>query len=329
MPSTSKSRLSVAALACAAFAFGSLAAHSQGAWPTKTVKIISVFPPGGSVDQVARVFAAHLTQQTGQQFIVEDRGGASGSIGTQVVATSPPDGYTFGVVFDTHGVNPSLIPNLPYDTVKDLASVMLVGTSPMAIVASAEQPYKDFRDVLAAAKAKPGTVAIGSIGTGSLGHLAIAQIDKAKGVDITHIPYRGGGPLMTDVIGGQVPLAIGSVFLVNPHVKAGKLRALAVTSAKPSPQLPGVATVAEQGVPGFSALSWWGVIAPAHTPAAIVKRMNEELNKALKDPKVSKSLTDQGIEIMGGPPEELDKFVRVEMAKWAAVVKENGIKAGD
>jgi tripartite-type tricarboxylate transporter receptor subunit TctC len=134
---------------------------------------------------------------------------------------------------------------------------------------------------------------------------------------------------MTDVLGGQVPLGIGSVYLVNPHVKGGKVKALAVTSSKPSPQLPGVATVAEQGVPGFSALSWWGVIAPAHTPAPILKRMNEELNKALKDPRVAASLTDQGIEIVGGPPEELDRFVRAEMAKWAAVVKENGIKAGD
>ena len=325
----SKSRAPLVAFACAFLWLVPLAAHSQGAWPNKPVRIISVFPPGGSVDQVARIFAAQLTQQTGQQFIVDNRGGASGSIGTQLVATSPPDGYTFGVVFDTHAVNPSLIPNLPYDTVRDLASVMLVGTSPMAIVAHASQPYKDFRDVLAAAKAKPGSVAIGSIGTGSLGHLAIAQIDKAKGVEITHIPYRGGGPLMTDVLGGQVPLAIGSVYLVNPHVKGGKVRALAVTSTKPSPQLPGVATVADQGVPGFSALSWWGVIAPAHTPASILKRMNEELNKALKDPKVASSLTDQGIEIVGGPPEELDRFLRAEIAKWAAVVKENGIKAGD
>jgi len=325
----SKSCAPLVAFACAFLWLVPLAAHSQGAWPNKPVRIISVFPPGGSVDQVARIFAAQLTQQTGQQFIVDNRGGASGSIGTQLVATSPPDGYTFGVVFDTHAVNPSLIPNLPYDTVRDLASVMLVGTSPMAIVAHASQPYKDFRDVLAAAKAKPGSVAIGSIGTGSLGHLAIAQIDKAKGVEITHIPYRGGGPLMTDVLGGQVPLAIGSVYLVNPHVKGGKVRALAVTSTKPSPQLPGVATVADQGVPGFSALSWWGVIAPAHTPASILKRMNEELNKALKDPKVASSLTDQGIEIVGGPPEELDRFLRAEIAKWAAVVKENGIKAGD
>ncbi len=319
-----KSRIALAALLVALAG----AAHAQAPWPNKPVKFISVFPPGGSVDQVARIFAAQLTTQLGQQVIVDNRGGASGSIGTQVVATSPPDGYTFGVVFDTHGVNPSLIPNLPYDTVKDLASVMLVGTSPMAIVASAGQPFKDFRDVLAAAK-KPGGVAIGSIGTGSLGHLAMAQIGNLQKAEFNHIPYRGGGPLMTDAIGGQVPLAIGTVFLVNPHVKGGKLKALAVTSPKPSPQMPGIAPVADQGVPGFSALAWWGIIAPAATPAPILKRMNEELNKALKNPAVAEKLTGQGMDIVGGPPEELDRFVRGEIARWAQVVKDNHIKAGD
>jgi len=312
----------IAALAALAFA-----AQAQ-TWPTKPVKIIAVFPPGGSVDQVARIFAAQLTTQTGQQFIVENKGGASGSIGTQAVATSPPDGYTFGVVFDTHAVNPSLIPNIPFDTVKDLAPVMLVGTSPMAIVAHVSQPYKDFRDVLAAAKAGQ-SVNYGSIGTGSLGHLAMTQVANQQKVELTHIPYRGGGPLMTDAIGGQVPLAIGTVFLVNPHVKGGKVKALAVTSPKPSPQMPGVAPVADQGVPGFSALAWWGVIAPANTPPAIVRRMHEELSRALKDPGVAQKLTEQGMEIVGGGPEELDKFVRGEIARWAQVVKENRIKAGD
>ena len=313
-----------AAVAALAFQPAALAQS----WPTKPVRIISVFPPGGSVDQVARIFAAKLTEQMHQQFIVENKGGASGSIGTQAVAAAAPDGYTFGVVFDTHAVNPLLL-NMPFDTLKDLAPVMLVGTSPMAIVASVNQPYKDFRDIIAAARAKPGSVSIGSIGTGSLGHLAIAQISKAEKVDITHIPYRGGGPLMTDALGGQVPLAIGSVFLVTPHVKGGKLKALAVTSLKPSPQLPGAMPVAEQGVPGFSALSWWGVIAPAKTPQPIIQKMYEELAKALKDPKVAKQLSDQGIDIVGGGPAELDKWVRGEMAKWAVVVKENNIKAGD
>jgi tripartite-type tricarboxylate transporter receptor subunit TctC len=313
----------------AALASTLLAAQAQAPWPSKPVKLISVFPPGGSVDQVARVFAAQLTQQTGQQFIVDNRGGASGSIGTQVVATSPPDGYTFGVVFDTHAVNPSLIPNLPFDTLKDLAPVMLVGTSPMAIVANTSQPYKDFRDVLAAARQKPGGVAFGSIGTGSLGHLAMAQIGNLQKVEFTHVPYRGGGPLMTDAVGNQVPLAIGTVFLVNPHVRGGKLRALAVTSALPSPQMVGVKTVAEQGVPGFSALAWWGVIAPKGTPPAVVKRMYDELSKALRDPAVADKLTQQGMEIVGGGPEELDRFLRGEIARWAKVVGENKIQAGD
>jgi tripartite-type tricarboxylate transporter receptor subunit TctC len=314
-------------LVAALFTLLAGAVLAQGGWPSKPVKIISVFPPGGSVDQVARVFAAQLTAQLGQQFIVDNRGGASGSIGTQVVATSPPDGYTFGVVFDTHAVNPSLIPNLPFDTVKDLAPVMLVGTSPMAIVAHASQPYKDFREVLAAAKTQP--VAFGSIGTGSLGHLAMTQIGNLRQVEFTHIPYRGGGPLMTDAIGGQVPLAIGTVFLVNPHVKGGKVKALAVTSAKPSPQMQGVATVADQGVPGFAALAWWGVIAPANTPQPIVKRMYEELSKALKNPAVAQKLTEQGMDIVGGGPEDLDRFLRGEISRWAAVVRDNKIKAGD
>jgi tripartite-type tricarboxylate transporter receptor subunit TctC len=320
-----RSILTVVVAALAAIA--STVANAQGAWPTKPVKIIAPFPPGGSVDQVARVFAAQLTQQLGQQFIVENRTGASGSIGTQVVATSPPDGYTFGVVFDTHAVNPSLIPNIPFDTLKDLAPVMLVGTSPMAIVTHVSQPYKDFRDLLAAAKKQP--VPFGSIGTGSLGHLAMLQIANLQHVEFTHIPYRGGGPLMTDAVGGQVPVAIGTVFLVNPHVKGGKLKALAVTSDKPSPQLPGVGTVAQQGVPGFSALAWWGVIAPAATPPAIVKRMHEELARALANPAIAEKLTAQGMDIVGGGPGELDKFLRGEMARWSEVVKANKIQAGD
>jgi len=299
------------------------------AWPAKPVKIIVGFPPGGSVDQVSRIFAAQLTQSLGQQFVVENRTGASGSIGAQAVATSPPDGYTWGVVFDTHAVNPSLIPNIPFDTLKDLAPVMLIGTSPMALVANVAQPYKDFRDVLAQAKKQPGSVAFGSIGTGSLGHLAMMQVGNLQGVEFTHVPYKGGGPLMTDAIGNQVPLAIGTVFLVTPHVKGGKLKALAVTSLKATAQLPGALPMADQGVPGFSALAWWGVIAPAKTPPELVKRMHDELEKALKNPAVSQKLTDQGMDIDGGGPEVLDKFLRGEITRWAAVVKKNGIRAGD
>jgi tripartite-type tricarboxylate transporter receptor subunit TctC len=308
----------------AGFAAGALAQ----AWPVKPVRIISPFPPGGSVDQVARILAAQLTTQTGQQFIVENRTGASGAIGTQAVASAPPDGYTWGVVFDTHAVNPSIMPDLPYDTMKDVGSVMLIGTAPMVIVAHPGVPVNDFRDVLAKLRER-ANLPIGSIGSGSLGHLAVAQIGNLQGVEFNHIPYKGGGPLMIDAIGGQVPLAIGSLFLVSPHVKGGKVKALAVTSAQRSPQLPNVATVAEQGVPGFSALAWWGFIASSKTPAALVKSMYDQLSTAVRDPAVREKLTQQGIDISGVGPEEMDKFLRAEVARWAKVVRDNRIRAGD
>ena len=317
-------RLMIAIALCAA----SAAAGAQ-AWPTKPVRIVAVFPPGGSVDQVARVLSQQLSTQLGQTFVVENRGGASGSIGTAEVARAAPDGYTFAVVFDTHAVNPSLIPNLAFDTTKDLAPVTLIGTSSMALVAHVAQPYKDFRDVIAAAKAKRGGVAYGSIGTGSLGHLAMAQLGNQLGVEFTHVPYKGGGPLMNDAIAGQVPLAIGTVFLVTPPVKSGRVKALAVTSGRADEQLPGVQPMAAQGAPGFEALAWWGVFAPAGTPAPIVRRMHEEIAKALKVPAIAERLTGQGMTLRGAGPEELGSFVSAEIARWAKVVKDNGIKSGD
>ncbi|HEY3178694.1 MAG TPA: tripartite tricarboxylate transporter substrate binding protein [Casimicrobiaceae bacterium] len=298
-------------------------------WPTKPVKIIAVFPPGGSVDQVARILAQQLTQQTGQQVIVENRGGASGSIGTAAVAKAEPDGYTLAVVFDTHAVNPTLIPNLPFDTLRDLTPIMLVGKGGMALVTHPDQPYKSFRDVVAAAKAKPGSVSFGTIGAGSLGHLAMAQLGNQLGVEFNHIPYRGGGPLMNDAIGNQVPLAIGSVFLVNPYVTSGRLRAIAVTSAKPDPKLPGAEPIANQGAPGFEAYTWWGVFAPAKLPPALAKSVYEALAKGAKTPAVIERLSAQGMEVLGAPPAELDDFVRKEMPRWAKVIKDNNIKAGD
>jgi tripartite-type tricarboxylate transporter receptor subunit TctC len=299
-------------------------------WPSiKPVKIIAVFPPGGSVDQVARALAQQLNIQTGQTFVVDNRGGASGSIGTAALAKSEPDGYTIGVVFDTHAVNPSLIPNLPFDTLKDLTPLMLVGTGAMALVANAAQPYTSFRDVVAAARAKPGTVAYGTIGAGSIGHLVMTQLGNQLGVEWIHVPYRGGGPLMSDAVANQVPLAIGSVFLVNPHVATGRLRALAVTSAKPDPSLPGVETIAAQGVPGFEAYTWWGVFAPGNLPAPLVKRIYDELAKAINAPAVREKLVAQGIEVSGAPGDQLDQFVRKEMARWAKVIKDNNIKSGD
>jgi tripartite-type tricarboxylate transporter receptor subunit TctC len=318
-----------AVLSC--FAFTQTIAQEAN-WPTKPVRLIAVFPPGGSVDQVARALAAQLSTQLNQQFIVENKGGGNGTIGTSAVAQAAGDGYTFGVVFDTHAVNPSLIPTMPFNTVKDLASVMLVGTAPMALVTHPSQPYRSFKDVVAASKAKPGSVAYGTIGSGSLAHLAMTQLGNSLGVEFTHVPYRGGGPLMVDAVGGQVPVAVGTVFLVNPHVKAGKLIPLGLTSNKPDPQMPGVIPFSQQGVAGltnFEALAWWGVIAPASTPPALVKRMNDELVKALKVPALADKLSAQGIDLLSSSPAQMDAFMKTEIERWAKVVKDNKIKAGD
>lgn len=298
-------------------------------WPSKPVRVIAVFPPGGSVDQVARVLAQQMSAQTGQTFIVENRGGASGSIGTAAIAKAEPDGYTIGVVFDTHAVNPSLIPNLPFDTLRDLTPLMLVGTGGMALVTNVAQPYKSFRDVVAAAKVRPGGLAYGTIGAGSIGHLTMTQLGNQLGVEFNHIAYRGGGPLMSDAIANQVPLAIGSVFLVSPHVASGRLRAIAVTSLKADRSLPGVEPIAAQGVPGFEAYTWWGVLAPGNMPVALAKRIYEELAKAINTPSVRDKLTAQGIDVSGASGEELEAFVRTEMMRWAKVIKDNNIKSGD
>ena len=207
---------------------------------------MAVFPPGGSVDQVARILAQPLSQQLGQSVIVENKGGASGSIGTAAVAAAAPDGYTFAVVFDTHGVNPSLIPGLPFDTRKDLAPVVLVGTSAMVLATHTASEYKTFADVIAAVKAKKN-VNYGSIGSGSLGHLAMALLGKNGSLNWQHVPYKGGGPLMSDAVAGHVPLSIASVFVTKPHIDSKRMRPLAVTTSKRAAELPDVPTVAESG----------------------------------------------------------------------------------
>ncbi len=313
-------------LAGAALALVTCAALAQ-TWPDKPIRLISVFPPGGSVDQVARVLAQQLSKQIGQSVIVENVGGASGSIGTAAVARAVPDGSTFGVVFDTHGTNPGLIPNISFDTIKDLEHVTLIGTSPMALVASAKSKYMKFADVNADARSIKG-ITIGSIGTGSLGHLAMIQAGKQDGWSWTHVPYRGGGPLMNDVIAGHTPLGIGTVFLVMPHVKAGTVRPIAITGAKRHSSLPDTPTLAESGVRNFEALAYWGVIAPAKTPPVIVERMNAELQKALKDPAVAERLSAQGMTITGNGPAEFKAFTQKEIERWRKVVKDNGITAG-
>ncbi|MEY3794107.1 MAG: hypothetical protein RLZZ521_1435 [Pseudomonadota bacterium] len=297
------------------------------AWPTRQpIRLVAVFPPGGSVDQVARIIAQPLSQQLGQTVIVENRGGASGTIGTAAVVQAPADGYTFAVVFDTFGVNPSLTPSMPFDSKKDLTPMVVVGTSPMVLATHAGSEYKTFAEVVAAAKAKKN-VSFGTIGNGSLGHLAMALLGKDANVEWTHIPYKGGGPLMSDAVAGHVPLSIASIFVTKPHIDSGRMRPLAVTTSKRSPDLPNVPTIAENGYAGFEAPAWWAFLASSKTPPEIIKRMNEELNKVLKNPEVAKKLDAQGIDIMGGSPEQARSFIEKQMVIWAKVVKDNDIKA--
>ena len=295
-------------------------------WPTRQpIKLVAVFPPGGSVDQVSRLLAPHLQQELGQNVIVENKGGASGSIGAAQVAASAPDGYTFAVVFDTHGVNPALIPNLPFDSKKDLSTVIVIGTSPMVLATHVNSEFKTFADVVAAAKAAKGA-SYGSIGSGSLGHLAMALLGKNGGLSFNHIPYKGGGPLMNDAVAGHVPLSIGSVFVTKPHIDSKRMRALAVTTSKRSPDLPDVPTIAESGFAGFEAPAWWAVLAPGKTPADIVQRMNAAINKVMKNPEVAKRLDAQGIDVLGGTPQAGQAFVERQMDIWGKVVKDNNIK---
>ncbi len=297
------------------------------AWPLKQpIKLVAVFPPGGSVDQVARILAPALQQTLGQTVVVDNKGGASGAIGTGMVAASPPDGYTFAVVFDTHGVNPSLQASMAFDTRKDLAAVALVGTGSMVLATFADSGFKTFADVLAAAKAKKN-VTYGSIGSGSLGHLAMALLAKRDNLDLVHVPYRGGGPLMNDALAGHVQLSIGSVFLTKPHLDSKRLRPLAVTTSQRSSKLPDVPTVAESGYAGFDAPAWWAVLAPAKTPADIVLRLNEAINKVLDQPDVRDKLSAQGIDITRTSPAAAQVFIEGQIDIWAKVVRDNGIKA--
>ena len=297
------------------------------AWPTKQpIKLVAVFPPGGSVDQVARIIGPVLSQQLGQSVIVENKGGASGVVGTGSVLAAPADGYTFAVVFDTHGVNQSLNPSMPYDSKKDLVPLILVGTSAMVLTSNVNNEFKTFTDVVNAAKAKKN-VSFGTIGNGSLGHLAMALLGKNGNMEFTHIPYKGGGPLMTDAVAGHVPLAIGTGFLSKPHIENKRIRPLAVTSLKRVTELPDVPTIAEAGYPGFEAPAWWALLASAKTPPDIVKRMNEELNKALQNPDIANKLSAQGIEISGGSVDKAKTFIDKQLDTWAKVVRENGIKS--
>lgn len=316
----------VTGLLAALAALPMLAQHVD--WPTRPVRFIVPFPPGGTTDPMARLVGSKLTLVLDQQFIVDNRPGASGSMGAGIAAKATPDGYTFLFVFDTHAVNPTLIPNLPFDTVKDLAPVMLVATAPNAIVTNVAKPYKSFGDVIKAAKAKPDSVTFGSIGSGSLGHLTLTLVQQTGGFKIVHVPYKGGGPMTVAALGGEIDLAIGTVALLTPYVKGGKLRAIAVTGDRRSSALPDVPSLAEQGFPGFSALAWWGIFAPAGTSKPIMDKFHAELTKVFNLPEVRKQLVETlGMDLVVSSPDALQKFLVSEIARWGKVVRENNIRA--
>jgi tripartite-type tricarboxylate transporter receptor subunit TctC len=308
------------------FAALSLPAIAQD-WPTKPVKFIVPFPPGGSVDPLARLLGAKLTDDLKQSFIVENRPGAGGSIGAAAVAKAAPDGYTFLVSFDSQGVNQALIANLPYDTLKDFAPVMLVGTAPYAIATQAGKPWKSFGDVVAASKAKPESVTIGSIGNGTLGHLLLVQAQQMGNFKITHVPFAGGGPMNQNILGGQIDMGAGSVALLAPQVKGGKMRAIATTGDKRTATMPDVPTLIEQGFPGLTAYAWWGIYAPAGTPKPIIDKFHAELVKVLSQPDVRKTLAETlGMDLVVSSPEALQKWTAEQLARWGKVVRDNGIK---
>jgi len=295
-------------------------------WPSKPVKFVSPYPPGGSVDPLARIFAAKLTESLKQNFIVENRTGASGIIGTDYVAKSAPDGYTFVFIFDTHAVHQALNPKLPFDPVKDFAPVMLVGYAPMAITTGTMKPYKNFQDVLAAAKTGSG-VTLGNVGNGSLAHLTTIVLNQASGAKFVPVAYKGGGPLSTDVMGGHVELAMASTAAQAQHVRNGKMRALVLTGDKRSHTMPDVPTLKELGI-DVVAHAWWGILAPAGTPKPIIDKLVLELRKAIALPDVSQLLREtQGMEVIALGPDATQKWIVDNIARWGKVVRDNNIKA--
>jgi tripartite-type tricarboxylate transporter receptor subunit TctC len=282
------------------------------------------FPPGGGTDAIARDVANELTTTLKWNFVVENRPGSGGNIGVDAAAKSTPDGYTI-VLGQTSNlaINPTLYGHLPYDPLKDLTPVALVASAPLVFVVKADSPYKNLADLVAAAKAKPGTLNFASPGNGTVTHLTGELLQKEAGVTFTHVPYKGGSMALTDLLGGRVQIYAGSVPTLLGHIKSGQLRAIVVTSAQRDPNLPQVPTVGET-YKGFEAVTWFGFVAPAGTPQPIVAKLNAEINKALKTPELKKRLNDEGATVLGGSPEQFGTLIKSEIAKWAPVVKASG-----
>lgn len=315
--------IGVAALTAAVFSLGLPAA--QAAYPEKPIRIVVPFAPGGGTDLISRTLAHEMSKELGQSVIIENKPGAGTIIGTDAVAKSAPDGYSLVMSTLAHAVNPSMMAKLPYSTDKDFAPVMLIGRSPNILVVKPDSAYKSVKDILAAAAANPGKLTFASQGNGTSAHLSGELFKHLGKVDLTHVPYRGAGPALTDLLGGQVDMMFGTAAAVGTFLESGKLRAIAVTTAERSPAHPTLPTVAEGGLPGFLAESWYGLYAPAGTPPEVIARLNEAARKAAQSETFRQRVESEGLVVSAGAPEEFDRYVRSEIERWAVIVKAAGI----
>lgn len=318
-------RRSFAAGAAAALAAPALFAQT---WPSGPVRIVVGFPPGGGTDALARLLAAKLTAMWNQQVIVETRAGVAGVLAAEYVATQPADGATLLMAhINSHALAPSLQPKLKYDPERDFTPIMLVGVTPNLLVCNQQQPAKTVADIVALCKSKPGQVGFGSAGNGSAQHLALELFKQRAQVDALHVPYKGSAPVITDLIGGQIQYAFETMTAATPHVKGGRLVAIAQTRARRAKSYPDVPTMAEQGYAGFEATTWYGLAAPGKLPAGIAKKINDDANKVMAMPDVQAQLEQYGAEDGGGSPERFAQFINAEIAQWRKVVKDGNVKA--
>jgi tripartite-type tricarboxylate transporter receptor subunit TctC len=313
--------------ACALALCTLLPALAQDSYPNKPIKLIVPFPPAGGTDVLSRALAQSITTNAKWIIVIDNRPGAGGNIGLDAAAKSPPDGYNIAMGQTANlAVNPALYASMPFDPLKDFEPIALVSSQPLILVVAANSPHKSLKDLLAAAKAKPGQLNMGSPGSGTIGHVGGELFQRRAGVKFAHIPYKGAGPVVTDLMGGNVDLYFGNTQAVDALVKGGRLRALAVTSPKRLKTMPDVPTIAESGYPGFEASTWSGLVAPKGTPKPIVERLNAEVAKALKNPEMIAKLESDGSEPLGGSSQRFAEFLKAEHAKWGAVIKEAGIK---
>lgn len=312
--------------AAALMALVTLAVSAQAAFPERTIKLVVPFAPGGGTDSITRTLAAVMSPILGQSVIVDNKPGAGTVIGSDLVAKSAPDGYTLVMATFAHAVNPSMVAKLPFDPEKAFAPVSLVARGPNVLVVKADSPLKTVKDLVDAAKAQPGRLSYASQGNGTSAHLAGEMFENLAKVKMLHIPYRGAGPAMTDLLGGQVDMMFATAAAVAPHIAAGKLRPIAVTSPERSPAMRSVPAIGEV-VPGYAVESWYGLFAPAGTPPEVIAKLNQVIRQAAQADEVKKKLEPEGLMVTAGSPQELDAFVKREEQRWRQIVKENNIKA--